>query len=80
MHRLSLTEHAANGLVHVNTGNERFQNDVGFFTLNLEISQTTSMDCTKARAARVARLFFLIPPITSLFSGARVLAVVVVVS
>ena len=38
------------------------------------------MDCTKARAALGARLFFLIPPITSLFSGARVLAVVVVVS
>ena len=42
-------------------------------TLNLKIviCQTTSKNCTKVRAARAARLFFLIniQPIRSLFSG-----------
>ena len=40
-------------------------------TLNLKIviCQTTSKNCTKVRAACAARLFFLIQPIRSLFSG-----------
>ena len=40
-------------------------------TLNLEIViwQATSKNRTKKRAARAARLFFLIQPIRSLFSG-----------
>ena len=40
-------------------------------TLNLEIViwQATSKNCTKKRAACAARLFFLIQPIRSLFSG-----------
>ena len=40
-------------------------------TLNLEfvIWQATSKNCTKKRAARAARSFFLIQPIRSLFSG-----------
>ena len=40
-------------------------------TLNLKIViwQTTSKNCTKVPAARAARLFFLIQPIRSLFSG-----------
>ena len=42
-------------------------------TLNLEIQvviwQTTSENCTKVRAARAARLFLVIQPIRSLFSG-----------
>ena len=40
-------------------------------TLNLEIViwQTTSKNCTKVRAACAARLFFLIQPIRSFFSG-----------
>ena len=33
------------------------------------IWQMTSNNCTKVRAARAARLFFLIQPIRSLFSG-----------
>ena len=42
-------------------------------TLNLEISRVyladyTSKNATKVRAAHVARLFYLIQPITSLFS------------
>ena len=43
-----------------------------FKTLNFKISRchlhTTSKNCTKVRAARAARLFFLIQPIKSLFS------------
>ena len=35
---------------------------------NLVIWQTTSKNATKVRAARAARLFFLIQPIRSLFS------------
>ena len=56
-------------------------------TLNLEISrchlaeyviwQNTSKNCTKVRAARAARLFFLIQPIRSLFSGVVVAFAVV---
>ena len=40
-------------------------------TLNLEIViwQTSSKKCTKVPAARAARLFVLIQPIRSLFSG-----------
>ena len=42
-------------------------------TLNLEISraiwQTTSKNCIKERAARAARLFFLIQPMRLSFSG-----------
>ena len=38
-------------------------------TLEIVIWQTASKDCTKERAARAARLFFLIQPIRSLFSG-----------
>ena len=39
-------------------------------TLNLEIViwQATSKNCTKKRAARAARLFFLIQAMTSFFS------------
>ena len=43
--------------------------DVVVKTLNLEIWQTTSGNCTKVRAARAARLFVLVEPIRSLFSG-----------
>ena len=38
-------------------------------TLEIVIWQATSKNCTKQRAARAARLFFLIQPIRSLFSG-----------
>ena len=31
--------------------------------------QTTSNNCSKVRAARAARLFFLVQPMRSLFSG-----------
>ena len=55
-------------------------------TLNLEISRiviwqtsTASNNTAKVRAARVARLFFLIQPIKSLFSG-LVVAVAVVLA
>ena len=48
-------------------------------TLNLKFSfvirQATSKNCTKVRAARAARLFFLIQPIRSLFSGVVVAVV-----
>ena len=37
--------------------------------IHVVIWQTTSKNCTKVRAARAARLFFLIQPIRSLFSG-----------
>ena len=50
---LLLTEHAANGLVEA----------------HVVIWQTTSKNCTKVRAARAARLLFLIQPIRSLFTG-----------
>ena len=45
--------------------------DVVVKTLNLEIViwQATSKNCTKKWAARAARLFFLIQPMRSLFSG-----------
>ena len=53
-------------------------------TLNLEISRChladyvmTSENRTKVRAARAARLFFLIQPIRSLFSGVVVAFAVV---
>ena len=56
---------------------------LGIKTLNFEMSpclwQTTSKISTKVRAARAARLFFLIQPIRSLFSGV-VVAVAVVIS
>ena len=48
-------------------------------TLNLKFSfvirQATSKNCTKVRAARAARLLFLIQPIRSLFSGVVVAVV-----
>ena len=45
--------------------------DVVVKTLNLKIViwQATSKNCTKKWAARAARLFFLIQPMRSLFSG-----------
>ena len=50
-------------------------------TLNLEISRCHLADCvkdyTKVRAARAARLIFLIQPIRSLFSGVVVAASVI---
>ena len=58
------------------------------FTLSLKpeiwkfhvvVWQTTSNNCTKVRAARAARLFFLIQPIRALFSGV-VFAVAVVLA
>ena len=51
-------------------------------TLNLKfhvvIWQTTSKRCTKVRAARAARQFFLIQPIRLLFSGVVVAVAVAV--
>ena len=41
------------------------------------ITSTASNNSTKVRAARVARLFFLIQPIRSLFSGVVVAVAVV---
>ena len=57
-HPLFLTEHAGNGLVEVN-----------IWKVHVVIWQTTSNNSTKVRAARAARLFFLIQPIRSMFSG-----------
>ena len=37
--------------------------------LHVVIWQTMSENCTKVRAARAARLFFLVQPIRLLFSG-----------
>ena len=37
--------------------------------INVVIWQNTSKNCTKVRAARATRLFFLIQPIRSLFCG-----------
>ena len=48
-------------------------------TSQVVIWQTTSTNCTKKRAARAARLFFLIQPIKSLTCGV-VEAVPVVIS
>ena len=47
-------------------------------TINFEISRCHFVEnATKVRAARAARLFFLIQPIRSLFSGAVVAIAVV---
>ena len=51
----------------------------GTFKSSNAIGQTTSKKCTKVRAARAARLFSLIQPIISLFSGVHVVAVAVIV-
>ena len=47
------------------------------WTFHVVIWQTTSKNCAKVRAARAARLVFLIQPIGSLFSGVVVAATVV---
>ena len=50
---------------------------INFMKFHVVIWQTTSENSIKVRAARAARLFFLIQPIRSLFSGV-VFAVAVV--
>ena len=45
--------------------------------IHVVIWQTTSKYCTKVRAARAARLFFLLQPIKSLCSGVVVAIAVV---
>jgi len=59
--------------VKVNMENERFTIVCSrwhfMFHFHVGIWQTTSENCIKVRAARAARLFFLIQPIRSLFSG-----------
>ena len=50
---------------------------INFMKFHVVIWQITSENSTKVRAARAARLFFLIQPIRSLFSGV-VFAVAVV--
>ena len=49
-----------------------------FWKSHVVIWQTTSKNCTKVRAARAARLFFLIQPIKSLICGVVVAVVIVV--
>ena len=82
LHHLLLTEHAARkwtgrSAVEVSIEDERFTVggvNVVVKTLNLEISRChladyTSKNCVKVFAARAARLFFLVRPMRSLFSG-----------
>ena len=69
----------------VNIENERFTVVCSRLSLkpyiwkfHVVIWQTTSKNSTKVRAARAARLFFVIQPIRSLFSGVVVAVAVVV--
>ena len=58
------------GAVELNIENERFTVVRSrFWKFHNVVWQTTSENSTKVRAARAARLFFLIQPIGSLFTG-----------